>query len=420
MFKRWAFVIGIGLAASLLVAFASYVFQLDTAPQLSTGPALTPAPVVTEPGRTSPKPTLRAPHELARPVDGPPSTSASSPNLDSLDTEGLIDLLGTGDNQATKLAARKLESLGSEAAPALIKRLESTFDVGGKSSKLRWWCVNTLGNIRDGRATPVLVECAAHDADPHTRWRSIWALNVIRDDRRIDLLREKLKSTDQLVRFNAATALSTMDVDDGIKVIEEAINSEDDWLRWQAVSALGRVKSPETVRLLIGCLKDSKTSIRQEAAMSLGRLDDIEAAPALIEALSDPEGGVRWRAARSLGQLGAKKAIPRLKELLVDPDGSTRSQVAVALGELGCKDRDAAQKVIGMLSDPDKDVRSKAAIAIGRVGSSEDIGALENALAKEEEQYIRRKLQRSLKALRSTGESSSAAPVPDSELTEAG
>ena len=56
---------------------------------------------------------------------------------------------------------------------------------------------------------------------PFFKARSIWALNVIREDRRVDLLREKLKSEDQLVRFNTATALSTMDVDDGVKVIEE-------------------------------------------------------------------------------------------------------------------------------------------------------------------------------------------------------
>jgi len=394
MFKRWAIVLGIGAFACFVVAFAALSLRFETVPSGS----IPPVKEVT-PAKQQSRPTIRLEHDRVRPVRG--TKAAIDPALDSLSAEELIDMLGAKDNEATKSAARKLETMPSEAVPALIERLSETFTKGNKFNKLRWWCVNTLGNIKDKRATEVLVKCAALDGDPHTRWRSIWALNVIRADRRAALLREHLKSEDEIERFNAATALSTMDVDDGIRVIEETTKSNDNWLRWQAVSALGKIKSPETLRLLVACLKDPADSIRQEAAMSLGRLEDINAAPALVEALGDKKSGVRWRAARSLGRLGAKDAIPDLIKLLDDSDGSVRGQTAVALGELGCKDRDVAKKVIEMLSDPERDVRGKAAIAIGRVGASDDVEAVNEALENEKENRVRRKLERSLRALKS-------------------
>jgi len=406
MFKRWAIVVGIGAFACFVVALAALSLRLETVSSSSTPPGQEAAVA------HLPKTIVQLEDDRRiRPVRDPISV-ADDPALDSLSVEELIDILGSKDNKATRNAANKLETMPAEAVPALIERLSGTFTKGDRFNKLRWWCVNTLGNIKDKRATEVLVKCAALDGDPHTRWRSIWALNVIRDERRIALLKEHLKSEDEIERFNAATALSTMDIADGVKVIEEATKSNDTWLRWQAVSALGKkIRSPETLPLLITCLKDPLDSIRQEAAMSLGRLKDIEAAPALVEALSDKKSGVRWRAARSLGQLGAKNAIPDLIKLLDDSDGSVRGQTAVALGELGCKDRDVAKKVIKMLSDPDRDVRSKAAIAIGRIGTSDDIQALNEALKIEKENRVRRKLERSLRALK-TQRAALTAPIP--------
>ncbi|MBN1593797.1 MAG: HEAT repeat domain-containing protein [Candidatus Coatesbacteria bacterium] len=417
MLRRWMIVIGIGVIACFVVAIAAFSLRLETAESPSKSspqPAIPSVPTKQlAPREESTKPIIRLDHSKAQLVGGVEREMPTDPSLDGLSAEELIDLLNSKDNEKTKSAARKLESMASDAVPALIKRLSETFTNDGKFNKLRWWCVNTLGNIKDERATDVLVKCAALDSDPHTRWRSIWALNVIREDRRIDLLREYLSSDDVVVRFNAATALSTMDVDDGVKVIEEATKSSDHWLRWQAVSALGKIKSPETLRILATCLKDPSDGIRQEAAMSLGRLDDPNAIPHLVEALSDEKSGVRWRAARSLGQLNAKSAIPELKKLLDDPDGSVRGQTAVALGEVGCKDRDVAAKVIGILSDPDRDVRSKAAMAIGKIGGREDIDVITKLLESEKEDRVSRRLERSLQALKAQGGLSSHEPTQD-------
>ncbi|HUT03290.1 MAG TPA: HEAT repeat domain-containing protein [bacterium] len=391
MIRRWAVVLGIGAFACLVVAFAVLSLQ----PKRDSSGLDVPIKYVTPEKHRKALPHLGA-------KSGPQSLA-----LESLSVEELIELLGSKDNEVTKRAARKLEGMGSSAVPALIKRLSETLSVGNGFNKLRWWCVNALGSIKDKRATDVLVKCAVMDGDPHARWRSIWALNVIGEERRAVLLKAYLKSSNKLERFNAATALSSMDIDDGVKEIEEATKSSDMWLRWQAVSALGRIKSPETLAVLKDCLKDPDGSIRQEAAMSLGRLKNIKAAPALVEALVDTKAGVRWRAARSLGQLGAKEAIAALVKLLDDPDGSVRGQTAIALGELGCKDRSVARKVINMLSDADKDVRSKAAVAIGTICSSDDVEPVNKALQSEQDERVKRKLERSLRALRSSARRSS-------------
>ncbi|MCD6327678.1 HEAT repeat domain-containing protein [bacterium] len=400
MWKRWAVVAVMGVGACVAVGLATYSFRVEQ---------------VSPESQPSVKQLLPEKAETARPVfrvDGPDgrassrkmATAVAVPGLADMDVEQLIDLLGGRKNEPTKQASKRLGEIGVTAVPALIARLESTFTNDKSFNKLRWWCVNTLGNIRDKRATPILVKCVSLDPDPHTRWRSIWALNVIKDDRRIDMLRDRMKATEsKLEQFNIATALSSMGEDDGIRIIEETTRSEDRWLRWQAVSALGRIKSPETLAILIKCLNDPDHSIRQEVAMSLGRLEDKAAAPALIEALSDPKPGVRWRAARALGQLKAEEAIPNLIKLLDDKDASVMSQAAVALGQLGCKSREVAKKTLKMLSSPDKDVRSKAASAIANIGTSDDIEAVKNALEKEGKKHIRRKLERSIKALNAAG-----------------
>ena len=407
MIRRWAVVLGIGAFACLVVAFAA----LSLHPKRVVSGSGVPVKHVT-PARQLSNPKLKTIPEKSLPHISL-SSSAQGLALGTLSLDEMIDLLGSKDNELTKKAARKLEGMGSEAVPALIKRLSETLGKGSGFNKLRWWCVNALGSIKDKRATDVLVKCAVMSGDRHSRWRAIWALNVIGDQRRVPLLKAYLRSKNKLERFNAATALSTMDIDDGVKVIEEATKSSDMWLRWQAVSALGRIKSPETLGLLVRCLKDPDGSIRQEAAMSLGRLKDIKAAPALVEALGDAKSGVRWRAARSLGQLGAREAIPALVKLLDDPDGSVRGQTVIALGELGCKDRKVAKKVIKMLSDPDREVRSKVAVAISKICSPDDVEAVSKALQSERDERVRRKLERSLRALQSSGRRSSLLMIDD-------
>ena len=92
-------------------------------------------------------------------------------------------------------------------------------------------------------------------------------------------------------------------------------------------------------------------------------------------------------------------------------DATVRGQTSVALSDLGCKDRDVAKKVIEMLSDPDRDVRSNAAMAISKIGTSDDLEAVNRALANEKEDRVRSKLERSLRALKSVSEYW-AAPIP--------
>ena len=60
-----------------------------------------------------------------------------------------------------------------------------------------------------------------------------------------------------------------------------------------------------------------------------------------------------------------------------------------------------------MLSDADKDVRSKAAVAIGSICSSDDVGPVNDALQSEQDGRVRRKLERSLRALKSSARRSS-------------
>lgn len=234
--------------------------------------------------------------------------SGKSSNSDHSD---LLSLLVSSDEESRRAARERVLELGPTVVPSLIKAARSS------DSNLRWEAVDSLGSIRDFRATAAVIERVLEDEDVHVRWRSIWAITNLDDGSVVSSLLKFLNSKNKTVAWNAAVALSVFSRAEAVPTLLRGMKSEDAFQRWEAVSCLGSVHNDETIPALISVLERDSADIRCEAALSLGRISHKSAMRALLKALaSDKEPQVRWRAAMALARVAEPNTIPQLQTLM--------------------------------------------------------------------------------------------------------
>jgi HEAT repeat protein len=223
----------------------------------------------------------------------------------------------------------------SDGLDALLEALED------REWKVRWDAVNALGNAKDRRATPALVERALRDDNPHPRWRSLWAISAVDPDGRdaIPLLRAGLDDPDAVVVRNAAVALAFVAQPESRPELLKALEDPDVFRRWEAVFSLKTIGDEQVVRALIPLLNESiepAVRVRQETALTLGRIGNAEAVAALLGSLrEDQSPQVRWRAAMALSQIGDSRLAYTLERVLVnEQDPQVRKFVEDAVRSL--------------------------------------------------------------------------------------
>ncbi|HEX6629427.1 MAG TPA: M56 family metallopeptidase [Gemmatimonadaceae bacterium] len=163
------------------------------------------------------------------------------------------------------------------------------------------------GARSDTDERPVLLaRILANDADASVRRIAAWGLNEYADHAiAAEALAKALRNDrDASVREMAAWSLADAD------------------------------HSSIATEALIGALHDSDLEVRQTAVWSLGNVGNRNAADALAAVLSDQNSEVRRRAAWALGNLDLKQAPPALINLLRDNEPETREIAAWALYEI--------------------------------------------------------------------------------------
>ncbi len=146
---------------------------------------------------------------------------------------------------------------------------------------------------------------------------------------------------------------------------------DDDWGRAQkAAKFLRRFArhlrggdNPRILALLCDALRDELWSLRWAAAEALAMLQDREAIPALSARLNDPSWIVQVAATRSLVALGAAETASRMLPALASPHKTLREATAEALGELRCREAIPALER-ALKRDADEFVRLAALQAI--------------------------------------------------------
>jgi len=115
----------------------------------------------------------------------------------------LVAALAQGGDVAREVT-RTLVKLGKAAVPAILEVMP------GLPAEARLQAVLALGDIRDRRAGPLLVEALA---DPSTRSAAAWALGMLGDSTYAEDLLPLLDDPDWRVRMEAARALGVLEAD---------------------------------------------------------------------------------------------------------------------------------------------------------------------------------------------------------------
>lgn len=262
--------------------------------------------------------------------DPAPAEEARRQEQDATDTAQPISTV-----TPTEMPLQTLPTKGPQDIAALI---EATQD---PEWKVRWDAVNALGELRDPRAIPALVERALHDDNSHPRWRSLWALKRVEPDGRetIRQLLAALESADPVVVRNAAVALAFFDQPEALPELLRGLQDPDGFRQWEAVFSMRGFRDPQVAAALIQLLEDEMVSdlrVRQEVVLALGDIGGGHALTALLNALQEDESPqVRWRAAMALARLGDVSVVGALEAALSEEkDPQARKFIEDAIVDL--------------------------------------------------------------------------------------
>ena len=240
-------------------------------------------------------PALAAPRG-AKPEAAPVATAASAP------VRSLLAELTAG-REARRQARLALIAYGPPFIPELVAEFDSEIFT------IRWEIANILGLIGHPDAVPALVERVLVDANPHVRWRSLWALRNIPDDSIPERFRAELENPDATLRWNAAVGGSLFGVADGLPILQAGTVATQEFRAWEAVNALSRLTDRSSVPVLQAVLAQHRSRLRREAVLSLGQLlDQPGAIDTVVRALADDDPELRWRAAMVLGRASGAEA----------------------------------------------------------------------------------------------------------------
>lgn len=252
----------------------------------------------------------------------------------------LIRKLKSGDPIKREEAAFALgESHDPRALGALLEVLQNRDDDG----QVRMSAAMALGSLGDRAAVEPLIEFVRVDMEKRTGIMAagIGALGELKDPRAVPILLEALS------------------------------NRADDWLyREMAARALGSIGDPRAVDDLISAAYMADT--RHDAIGALAKIGDAKAVETLVGALDEEEDLETVQAARiGLLKIGSPAVPALIKEMerfsKEYPREQPRTIIAGILGELGdCRANETLQKA---LDDPSPLVRKKAGQALDLINS---------------------------------------------------
>jgi len=345
--------------------------------------------------------------------------------------DGLLQALNAPDNAGVRNSAiEALVQIGGPAVDSLLRTVETP------DPDVRKFVVDILGDIRDPRGVPVLINGLADD-DENVRVASAEALGKIRDPRAVDVLIACLARADQgWLDYAAAEALGAIGDKRALGPLLAALSRSS--LREPVLESLGRIGNGETIGPLINSLADPLRIVREVSIAAIAAIYRKSAAPERRKIIDAVRSGMTDRAVdfleeilitssgellkstiTLLGWTGKESSIRKLLALLKEEEleepvvqslqyldrGSAtllleyiphenalvRRSVAQVLGDMGASV--AEDPLIALLQDENGHVRSTAALALGRLLSRKASVPLLALLADEYESVQRSAIQ---------------------------
>ncbi len=259
----------------------------------------------------------------------------------------------------------------------------------------------SLGNIGDSRAVPLLIE-SSNDPHENVRRACAWALGNIRDSRAVPLLIELLNDNDFAVRRTSIEALGKIGEPSAVPLLIETLNGTDISARKASAEALGRIKDHRAIMPLIKNLENPDTGILLKSIIGLGNIGDSEAVLPLIELLKNSFGDIRYEIIIALGKIGKPAIEPLIKVIkreisIYEPYWIDHSRTTEGLKEISSS---ILEYVIILLGDSKPIIRKAAIETLRIIGDPKAVEPLIHIILNDQELDIRRAGIRALREIK--------------------
>lgn len=276
--------------------------------------------------------------------------------------------LKSGTDDERRMAAETLGQLrDGKAAPGLIEAL------GDPVARVRQAAEDALGLMTWRPATDKLSQMLLNDPDASVRQQAAISLAYILDPKAGPALQAALKDDNMPVRYAALHALGILKYAPAEKEIAGMLSSKDSTLRRGAIAALGQLGAKDEAGDISKYLDDQDQYVRIEAIKALGDIGDPSAGPGLVKLLAASEPAqVRMEAALSLSKMGMPDGVSAAYDFVKSPDMSLRTKALDVIARAG----DARSlQFLNTVYNEEQDPAAKDMVDLSRQRLSARLGA---------------------------------------------
>lgn len=230
-------------------------------------------------------------------------------------------------------ASRSQDGVDPDVLRKVRRLIEGTLSTDNTAREAAWNGLRNMGNL----AVPGLVALCRQKETAAEALRSIViALGDTKDARAGPALVELLSHTDARLRRDAARALGDSGCREAVPALEKlaAKAAEEEDVRLHAAVAGARLGSEESLKALAELARSPRAATRSRAVFALGKHGGIQQAGLLAKALADADRDVREDAVAALRLAGTKEAWGPLVQAAGDSDYRIRNAAMDALREL--------------------------------------------------------------------------------------
>jgi len=249
---------------------------------------------------------------------------------------GAVSILIQGLKSGKVPAAIALGRMKNPAdLPVIIKTMQDQYP------PVRLAAIYALEETGNTDAVPPLI-LMLEDREGEVRKATVIALGKMKDSRAVDpllALWEADGAFSKLVPLVEEALRQILDANrnpDVVPVLRQRLKSENDSLRFFVVRALGNIRNPAAVQSLIEALQDKDVMTRSEAVNGLSRIGDETAVPALIDYFSQESSlNNRRYLLTALGNFRAPVLVPFFSKVSSSDDSESAVIAVKSLGKLG-------------------------------------------------------------------------------------